>query len=329
MKIIPFDPSLRERWERFWANAPGATFHHARQFLEYHGDRFEDLSLLCEDDKGKILAVLPGARAPDDAETLVCHPGATMGGILFRRNCLPGTCLAVAAGFLGFYKEQGLKRLVYKTTPPHLAGQPNQLDQYVLWRLGARLAGMDQWSVIDLGLPRHVRRDRRSAFRRAQTHALTAAAETGAEAYEAFHCILSENLSRRYGVEPVHSLAEMMDLAERFANDTALWLVRNGAGEPVGGTWILSHRPDVRHTQYIATNQEGREKYAVDLLIFAALEAAETAGARFFSFGANSVDQGRDLNENLFEFKDGFGGGTVAHLFFEIDLETWKAPAKT
>ena len=48
MEIRAFDDRDAEAWDALVAAAPGATFLHSRRFLSYHGNRFQDASLVIE-----------------------------------------------------------------------------------------------------------------------------------------------------------------------------------------------------------------------------------------------------------------------------------------
>lgn len=327
MRVKPYAPADRERWEAFVADAPGATLHHTRRFLEYHGERFEDCSVLCEDGNDTLVAVLPAARDPKNPTKVVCHPGATVGSLVFRKAHSLRIADEVLKSVLAWYVEQGMSTFLYKTTPQHFMSQPVALDQYLLWRFGAKLAGMDIWTVIDLNVRSQLMKDKREALRRAARAGLTIDRETGNAVYADFHAILAGNLDRRYDSRPAHTAAELIDLAKRLADRQHLWIVRNQRQEMVGGLWVLRHQEDIWHAQYIATNPEGRADMAADLLFSTAADAAKATGARYFSFGASSVGMGGDLKKPLFDFKQGFGGGTVCHLFFELDLRNWSPPA--
>jgi len=322
MKARRFEPGDHSRWEEFLASAQGATLHHTRRFLDYHGDRFEDFSLLCESDAGELVAVLPAARDTEDNTTVVCHPGATVGGIALSPNLGAEDMMRIVQALLSAFREEGFGRLNYKTRPSHLSDQPFEIDQYVLWRLGASTYRTDLWNVIDLTTDHPIGRRRRRALRQAFEAELSVTAEEHETSYGAFHTMLAENLADRHEVKPTHSIDELLDLRERLGEDQQLWIVRDSENTMVAGEWVQRFRADVWHTQYIASTSAGRKSNAIDLLNHTIIEAASTSGARSLSFGASTEQAGSVLNTNLFDFKAGFGGGSVAHQFLSINLKT-------
>lgn len=322
MKARRFEPSDHRNWEDFVVSALGTTLHHTRRFLDYHGDRFEDFSLLCESDAEKLVAVLPAARDTEDNTIVVCHPGATVGGIALSPDLGAGDSMRIVQALLSAFREEGFGRLNYKTRPSHLSDQPFEIDQYLLWRLGASTYRTDLWNVIDLTTDHPIGRRRRRALRQAFEAELSVAAEENEKSYESFHDMLAENLARRHDVKPTHSLDELLDLRERLGDDQELWIVRDSENTMVAGEWVQRFRPDVWHTQYIASNSAGRNSNAIDLLNHTIIEAASASGVRSLSFGASTEQAGSVLNTNLFDYKAGFGGGSVAHQFLSINLKT-------
>jgi lipid II:glycine glycyltransferase (peptidoglycan interpeptide bridge formation enzyme) len=63
-----------------------------------------------------------------------------------------------------------------------------------------------------------------------------------------------------------------------------------------------------------------RKVSALDAVFDGAIIDANRAGVRYFDFGTSNEDEGAVLNEGLYRFKAEFGGGGVAHEFFELDL---------
>jgi len=69
-------------WDRLVGESWSGTFLHERRFLAYHGDRFADLSLVVEDDRGYIVGVFPAALDPAQGDVVTSHPGSTYGGVV-------------------------------------------------------------------------------------------------------------------------------------------------------------------------------------------------------------------------------------------------------
>ena len=59
--------------------------------LAYHGERFQDFSLVIEDGNRRVVGVFPAAIDPEMEARIVSHPGITYGGIVhdgaLRKTC--------------------------------------------------------------------------------------------------------------------------------------------------------------------------------------------------------------------------------------------------
>src|SRR5262249_3341135 len=126
----------------------------------------------------------------------------------------------------------------------------------------------------------------------------------------------------KYGVPPVHSLAEIELLRGRFPKNIRLFTCRGG-GQLLGGV-VVYESSTVAHVQYIASTEEGRRAGALDL-VFDELLTVHYAGRRYFDFGISNEDGGRQLNRGLIDQKEGFGARAVVHDHYTLDLAGWRA----
>jgi hypothetical protein len=317
LSVRSFAPGDEQAWEAFCADAYQATFLHSRRFLCYHGDRFVDRSLVLERN-GNIEALLPAAQHPIEPDCVVSHPGITYGGLvhdhrLMGQHAVSGLQLA-AAHFRGL----GYRRFVYKAVPHMYQRVPAQDDLYALFRAGARRVRCDLSSTIDLVNRRAVASRRRRGFAKASKAGVSVAATSDHSNLRALWQVLEQNLANKHGTRPVHTLAEITLLIERFP-DNILVLVAQLDGRVVAGI-VLFVTPVVWHAQYIASDELGRKTCALDALFEHAIARAAGARARWFDFGISNEQNGQVLNEGLYEFKTEFGGGGMVHEVYELAL---------
>jgi hypothetical protein len=307
------------QWDSFVAASPTGTMLHTRRFLSYHGQRFDDISLLFFDASGALCGLLPAAVSRDDPTLVVSHPGATYGGILLAPQKTGLAAFAILEAARQFFFQRGFKRFQYKSVPPHIHHPLSQVDVYALWRLGAKLYRRDLWSIIDLHRPRWIKDSRRRKLRQAGEHGLRVIEDNSEQAYEVFYALLVQCLASRHAVSPVHSLEEMKQLYRRFPDKISLWIALDVSGECIAGVWIF-RLDTAAHMQYAATNVTGRKKSAEDFVLNAIIENCVARAVRFFSLGTSTESDGSFLNENLFAYKASFGASNVTQDFYEIDL---------
>lgn len=308
--VTRYGCAQRDAWQSFVAGSRNGTFLFDRDFMEYHGNRFEDHSLMVRDAAGGLVGLLP---ANVDGTVLNSHGGLTYGGLVVGAS--PGSVQVL--GMLAAVREAlpgfGIECLAYKTVPWIYHRQPAEEDRYALFRLGARLVRRDVLSVVT---PRD-----RLPFQERRARGIRGAAKAGVVVAEttdfgSFWSVLEENLRQRHGVGPVHSLAEIEMLAARFPRNIRLFIASLDAAVIAGVAMFVTDR--VAHVQYISANDTGRRNHALDLL-FATLLDREFAAVPYFDFGISNEQQGRILNEGLVAQKEGFGARTVVHDYYELD----------
>jgi len=315
----PFSSDTERLWDDFVAKSPTGTLLHTRRFLSYHGSRFADHSLLFFDKLGDLCAVLPAAANPSDPHCIVSHPGATYGGLVLSSKNHHLIALEVLSIACGYFANRGFHRMLYKAVPPHLHAGMNQIDLYALWRMGARLYRRDLWSVIDLRCRGPVTKGRQYQLRRASQHGIRIITANSESHYRRFYEILVACLDQRHDVSPVHSLEELLLLQERFLDQIELWLALDESENCLAGSWVFDLGL-ARHWQYGAASVNGRKYSAQDLLLETIMEHSAQKGARYFSFGTSTEQEGQILNCGLFKYKSSFGAGAVTQDFYEIDL---------
>lgn len=310
-----YAPADAPAWDAFVAASKNGTFLFYRGYMDYHADRFPDHSLLVRAPEGRLRAVLP---AHAEGTRFVSHAGLTYGGFVSGPEMKVPLMLEVFEAVAAYLAAQRFREWVYKTIPSIYHRCPAEEDRYALFLAGAKLIRRDVLAVVDrrARLPYQERRAR--AVNRARKAGLTCG-EDGDLA--GFWQALSANLRERFGVAPVHSLAEIELLRGRFPGNIRLFTCRGG-GEVLGGV-LVYESPTVAHVQYIASTEPGRKAGALDLL-FDELLTRHYADRPYFDFGISNESEGRKLNRGLIDQKEGFGARAVAHDHYTLDLAGWR-----
>ena len=313
MIVDIFQEKDSAQWDAFAADCPMATFLHSRRYLSYHGDRFHDVSLIVRNEQGKTLGLLPAAVDPSDHSRVASHPGLTYGGWLHAGKLAGSAMIQAFSAAAEHFRKRGFTALRYKPVPWIYHRQPAQDDSYALFRLGAIRVRCDLSCAIDLRSPAAPNENRRRALRKARTENIELS--TGLADLPDYWTLLQTTLADRHQAKPTHSLAEIDWLGQRFPENIRLTLARRN-GTPIAG--VLVYRTGCTdHAQYIASSEEGNRLSALDLIFSALIDKTRQDGKLFFSFGISNEDNGRILNSGLYQFKAGFGGGGVAHEFFD------------
>jgi hypothetical protein len=310
MNIVPYHPDQATAWDTLIRQSRNGTFLLERGFLGYHAHRFEECSLLVQDDKGQLQAVFPATRHGDE---VISHGGMTYGGLILSPRLTQAAVLEVFAQLGAHYAAAGCVRLLYKAVPHIFHRFPAEDDLYALHRLGARLVRRDASSAVALQEAYAFTKGRNWSVNKARKAGLTVRRNPDPAA---FHQLLTAVLAR-HGAAPVHSLDDMRLLMARFPERVVLYeAVRDE--ELCAGVWLFDKGSAV-HTQYMAASEAGRDCGALDFLV-AELMRVLYADRRYFSFGISTEQAGQYLNEGLIAQKEGFGARTVVHDFYEWNL---------
>ena len=314
--VEPYAARDEAAWDALVAAGPMATFLHSRRFLGYHGDRFEDASVVVRDAKGGLAGVLPAALDPSDPQVAVSHPGATYGGIVHLGGLNGDRARDALEAICAHYAQRGLRALRYKPVPHVYHRSPSQDDLWALGELGAERTAWELSCAIDLAARRP------PATRRARSLAKAAragvAVDDDAGGLRTLWPVVEEALARRHGARPVHSVAEIEDLQARFP-DRVLSVVARLDGDPVAGT-VLFATDTVLHTQYLAAAEAGARVGALDAVIEHAIALARRRSARYFDLGPSSAGGSRGLLDGLYRYKTEFGGGGVIHEQYRLTM---------
>jgi len=297
-------------WDDFLSQSKNGMFLFRRDYMEYHADRFADYSLMFYAGE-RLIAVMPANR---DGDLVVSHGGLTFGGVVSDKAMKASVMLEVFAALRAHLIESGLKSLIYKAVPHIYHQSPAEEDLYALFRHNAKMVRRDISSAILLKDKLPFSKGRKWAIKQAQKHGLEVRKN---EDFGQFMPIEAQVLGEKHNLRPVHTAEEIQLLAERFPNNIKLFSAYCD-GEMLAGV-VIYESDTVAHAQYIAANDEGKQKGALDLILDY-LITDYYRNKNYFDFGISTEDDGRYLNSGLIENKQSFGARAIVHDFYEIDL---------
>jgi hypothetical protein len=308
--LKPYLPERKNEWDEIVKRSKNGNFLHLRDYMGYHAHRFDEQSVIVER-KGKPVAVFPCNRQGD---MIVSHGGLTYGGLIYGADLHAAEVLELFGLLVEHYRGLGVRTLRYKAIPHIFHRYPADEDLYALFRLGARLVRRDLLSAILLEKRIKLSDSRKNTIRKAEKNGVEFLVDAS---LKEFHSLL-EIVLRKFGVKPVHSLAELELLQSRFPSQIRLFAAMK-EGSLLAGALVYDFG-HVAHTQYLASSDQGRELGALDFVLARLLDEIY-ADRRYFSFGISTEQEGRYLNEGLIFQKEGFGGRGVVHDFYELELQ--------
>ncbi len=311
MKIKPYTSEHKREWDEFVRNSKNGTFLFYRDFIEYHGDRFNDYSLLfyCDD---VLTAIMPGYIAD---KTYYSHGGLTYGGLIMANYTTAANVLEIMEHLTVTFRHQGIKKIIYKVVPHIYHRLPAEEDLYALFRHKAVLTERNISSTILLSEKIKYSDSRKNGLKKAKKNKLKV---SESDDLSSFWYILSDNLKERYNRMPVHSLEEIAYLKEKFPKEIRFFSVTDNTESMIGGCLVFETEKVV-HAQYTAATEDGKNKGAVDFVIDHIINTVYPHKT-YFDYGTSTENGGLYLNESLIYQKEGFGARATVYDIYTIEL---------
>lgn len=301
-------------WNDFIGKAKNATFLFHRDFMEYHSNRFKDYSLMIfEDDK--LIAVLPANRV---GATVHSHQGLTYGGLLYNEKIRLVTVLKVFHEILFFLNKQNIEIMELKMVPGFYADFHSEEVDYALFLCQAKLIRRDTCAIIDLQRKFLIAKGRMEGVAKGNKETLVIKEESNFKMF--WNTILIANLYQTHQAKPVHSLAEIQNLHQKFPNNIRQFNVYHNE-KIVAGTTIFETK-NVAHAQYISGNSDKNKLGSVDFLYHHLLTTI-FQDKNYFDFGISTINQGRKLNEGLSYWKESFGANIAVQNVYEVSTSNF------
>ena len=314
-KIIKYTSEHYQMWNNFVAQAKNATFLFHRDFMEYHSDRFEDYSLLVFDEKENLKAILP---ANISENKLYSHQGLTYGGIVIDASLKLEKFISIYSEILLFLNENQIQIINFKLIPSIYCLQPSEEIKYALFLSEAKLARRDALVTIDLQSEFKIDSNRVEGVKRAEKLGLKIKKEINFTSF--WNTVLIPNLEAKHEAKPVHTLAEIQILQEKFPNNVVQYNVYEN-NEIVAGTTLFLDKRTV-HVQYISAIGDKNQHGALDFL-FHKLITEEFKDFSYFDFGISNENQGKNINKGLQYWKETFGARTFTQDFYEVATKNY------
>ena len=314
-KIIKYTSEHYQMWNNFVAQAKNATFLFHRDFMEYHSDRFEDYSLLVFDEKENLKAILP---ANISENKLYSHQGLTYGGIVIDASLKLEKFISIYSEILLFLNENQIQIINFKLIPSIYCLQPSEEIKYALFLSEAKLTRRDALVTIDLQIQFKIDSNRVEGVKRAEKLGLKIKKEINFTSF--WNTVLIPNLEAKHEAKPVHTLAEIQILQEKFPNNVVQYNVYEN-NEIVAGTTLFLDKKTV-HVQYISAIGDKNQHGALDYL-FHKLITEEFKYFSYFDFGISNENQGKNINKGLQYWKETFGARTFTQDFYEVATKNY------
>ena len=314
-RVEKYTKENRLAWDTFISGAKNATFLFARDFMEYHSDRFTDYSLLVYKDD-LLYAVLPANIVGDK---LYSHKGLTYGSLVLSKSAKLLYTFEAFKALLAFLNAKAISTLELRNIPTFYNTMPSDELSYFLFKANATLIKRDALMVIDTSNKIKFQKNRREGINKAKRNGLTIAVDDNFEGF--WNEILIPNLQKKHGVAPVHSLEEIQLLATKFPDHIKQVNVYKD-NVIVAGTTLFLTKTTI-HPQYVSGNSDKNAFGSLDLAYDYIINHFDSS-KRYFDFNISSEENGAALNSGLIFWKESCGARTYVADNYLIDTACYK-----
>ncbi|MEZ8002732.1 MAG: GNAT family N-acetyltransferase [Patiriisocius sp.] len=314
-RVEKYTKENRLAWDTFISEAKNATFLFARDFMEYHSDRFTDYSLLVYKDD-LLYAVMPANIVGDK---LYSHKGLTYGSLVLSKSAKLLYTFEAFKALLAFLNAKAISTLELRNIPTFYNTMPSDELSYFLFKANATLIKRDALMVIDTSTKIKFQKNRREGINKAKRNGLTIAVDDNFEGF--WNEILIPNLQKKHGVAPVHSLEEIQLLATKFPDHIKQVNVYKD-NVIVAGTTLFLTKTTI-HPQYVSGNSDKNAFGSLDLAYDYIINHFDSS-KRYFDFNISSEENGTALNSGLIFWKESCGARTYVADNYLIDTACYK-----
>ena len=313
LKIMEYNSCLKDKWDEFiLSSSVNGTFLQTKNFLDYHNNRFEDCSLIIYKGNNTIVAVIPACIVHDSGSKVFnAHYCSTFGGIVIAEDFYNIEHVEAVINALEEYlHDKRYDKIVLKCTSDIFSRRNTNLLYYFLFQKGYtpydELSCYIDFKNYNEDIISNFSSGRRRDYKYSLRNELRFTQLSADYEVEEFYNILCDNL-RKFNANPVHSLSELLEFKnERLVDNVRFYGVYN-ENDMIAGSMVFLFGDMVFHTQYLAADQGCLKLYPMNFLDTNLIMLAQKSGFRFFSFGTSTYEQGKVLNKQLAEFKEGFG----------------------
>ena len=315
IEIKKYTESFREQWEEFAWSANNGNIFYTRQFLSYHpADRFVDHSLVFLK-KGRILALLPAVDFNDNGtRLLLSHRGASYGGFVIKDTLSIREAFDLVEALIKYAQAEGFDTIDMTPPPQIYLRRPSNYIDFALVQNGFTYRKREISSVIPLDFASEdilntFNEGSRRAVRRGQKLGVNVRESVDPKEYEKFYGILKKNLRLRHGVNPTHTLPELIKVKNLFPERVKLFAAYTPENDMAAGVVMFICNPRVVLAFYISHDEDYQHYRGVNCLFHDIVDWGIRENYGFLDFGIFTVNE--DPNWGLARFKESFGAQGV------------------
>ena len=310
MIIVPYQESNYAEINEFINLVNPKKFINTPKFISYHGDKYEDRSLIIKNERSNIIGFFPASVIN---EKIISHPGLTFGGLISSQKRTVDI-FKIYDQIIKFYKKD-FKKLIVKLPPPIYLNKQSSVEEAYFLQKEFKISSYYITSIIDLNNPLPIFKNKKRNINKAKK--LSNIDVCLNIPFDDVYIKLQKSLSERHNISPTHNLDELKLIKDLFPKEIyPIVAVLNN--EILAGA-IIFESGLITHTQYLFNTNQGMQLGALDLVIDKLIQKIK-GNSRYLSFGSSSEKHGKYVNMGLLRFKEEFGSTIQLGKTFELNL---------
>lgn len=305
MKIIKYNKTYENIWDKFITESKNGNIFHTRKFLNYHKDKFKDASILIYK-KNKLIALFP---AIEFENKIISHRGSTYGGLVVREDNKLNDTLRMWEEIIQYHN----KTIEFRKCEYIFDKYPSQEVEFAAKYLGFKCVNEELSTCLDLEYIK-LTKGRKWAIGKCKNLKIV----FDDLDYETYHKILSKNLDK-FNSTPTHTLKEMKYLKELLPKNYFLVTIYL-EDIMIAGIWLVLATNKTAHTFYIAQNYQYSEYQPLSCVVNYIIKYLQNNNFKYLNFGISTENGGKYINKGLFEFKESFGGFGVSRFYYRREI---------
>ena len=293
MNVVRYHSGLKDEWDKFVKNSNTPLFIFERTFIEYHGDRYMDHSLLVYND-GILVAALPACEI--DVQ-LICHRGLPFTDIItkLRKEWFDIDDIIIA--ILNYGRKNNIKKIEIELCPEIYKNIPSGETLYFLRKNDFEFCNQKLSAIVylkDIEESRLYIKVSRIFIEKSEII-------FNSNDFESFSNLISNNLNQKYQSKPIHSLEELLYLKEKFGDQIELVLTKSN--NVIVGAVLLFKLGQVIKGQYLTSIANNASDFMLSQIML-----KYQKDYSYFDLGTSNSLQDNEINIKNLGFKCKLGG---------------------
>lgn len=316
LSIKQYSSEFKAKWDNFVINeSVNGTFLQTRQFLEYHGDRFEDESIMIYKGTDTILAVIPACKIVENENKIFSsHAGSTFGGIVISKIFYDTHHIQEMLDLLEqYWHDNQYDEVNLKITPKLFARKSPDLLEYMLFlnkfENYCELSTYIDYSNYDDTVVSNFNFNKRKLVRKMLDMDLVFRRLWEDSEVADFFALLTLNLTK-YNAKPIHTLEEILDFKNnRLKENVRFYGVYKDNEQLAGGMMFNFPETLTIHAQNLSADPYSHtgKLDPITFLYYSLICEYKRLGYKNLSWGISTENKGSALNFSLIKNKESYG----------------------